>query len=136
MSATTFKPPSGGALIAIIGDEVQHWSTCFILKWRLTCELEQDTVTGFLLTGMGQRSSGKTNFLIVHPESRVNVFQRLLKHSVFFLIVETSVGEIEQAFNSFTARSDIAMVLINQHVRCRVSFYFLLSIIQVFPLGR
>lgn len=33
-----------------------------------------------------------------------------------FLALETSVAQIEEAFNAFVKRRDIAIVLINQHV--------------------
>ncbi len=46
MSKKTFKKTEGTSLISIIGDE--------------------DTVTGFLLTGIGERNiKGETNFLVV-----------------------------------------------------------------------
>jgi V-type H+-transporting ATPase subunit F len=56
----------------------------------------QDTVTGFLLAGVGHRTATTTNFLIV-------------KH-------DTQVKSIEDAFHSFTERDDIGIILINQHV--------------------
>ncbi|CAM9599014.1 unnamed protein product [Laminaria digitata] len=65
-----------GKLIAIIGDE--------------------DTVTGFLLAGVGHRTVNTTNFLVVKND--------------------TTVSQIEDAFNRLTARDDVAIVLINQHV--------------------
>ncbi|KAF6017275.1 ATP6V1F [Bugula neritina] len=66
-----------GKLLAIIGDE--------------------DTVTGFLLGGIGEINKSRTsNFLVVTKD--------------------TSIGELEDAFRSYTSRDDIAIVLINQHV--------------------
>ena len=65
-----------GKLVAIIGDE--------------------DTVTGFLLAGVGHRTADKTNFLVVKSDTQTPV--------------------IEQAFTDFTTREDIGIVLINQHV--------------------
>ncbi|CAN0382041.1 unnamed protein product [Discosporangium mesarthrocarpum] len=56
----------------------------------------QDTVTGFLLAGVGHRTANSTNFLVVRED--------------------TTVAQIEEAFKTLTARSDIAIVLINQHV--------------------
>ncbi|CEP00356.1 V-type proton ATPase subunit F [Plasmodiophora brassicae] len=76
MCAAVYGAPSAGALVAVIGDE--------------------DTVTGFLLTGIGDRTNGQSNFLVVNSK--------------------TSVETIEQAFKSMTSRKDIAMILINQHV--------------------
>uniref|UniRef100_A0A7S3JTZ6 V-type proton ATPase subunit F n=1 Tax=Aureoumbra lagunensis TaxID=44058 RepID=A0A7S3JTZ6_9STRA len=65
-----------GKLVSIIGDE--------------------DTVTGFLLAGVGHRTADKSNFLVVKGDTPVNV--------------------IEHAFTDFTSRDDIGIVLINQHI--------------------
>lgn len=72
-------PRSG--LIAVIGDE--------------------DTVTGFLLAGIGQRNhKGETNFLVVEPQT-------------------TTQEQMEQAFVRFTESKHISIILINQNVRHR-----------------
>ncbi|KAH8069921.1 proton-transporting ATPase [Aureococcus anophagefferens] len=68
-----------GKLVAILGDE--------------------DTVTGFLLAGVGHRTADKTNFLVVKGD--------------------TPISAVEAAFNDFTTRDDIGIVLINQHARGR-----------------
>jgi V-type H+-transporting ATPase subunit F len=65
-----------GKLIGVIGDE--------------------DTVTGFVLAGVGHRTASGENFLIVRKD--------------------TDVEEIERAFDSLTQRSDVGIVLLNQHV--------------------
>ncbi|KAJ1457777.1 ATPase, V1 complex, subunit F [Pelagophyceae sp. CCMP2097] len=65
-----------GKLVALIGDE--------------------DTVTGFLLAGVGHRTAEKTNFLVVKGD--------------------TPIAAVEHAFNDFTSRDDIGIILINQHV--------------------
>ena len=71
------RPLETGYYIAMIGDE--------------------DTITGFLLTGIGQMEpDGSSTFLVVREK--------------------TQIEEIEKAFNSFTERDDIAILLINQHV--------------------
>ncbi|KAK6039076.1 V-type ATPase, F subunit [Cooperia oncophora] len=58
---------------------------------------DEDTVVGFLLGGVGELNKArKPNYLIVD------------KH--------TGVQEIEEAFRSFVARDDIAIILINQHI--------------------
>mmetsp|Transcript_50579 Transcript_50579/g.158018 ORF Transcript_50579/g.158018 Transcript_50579/m.158018 type:complete len:127 (-) Transcript_50579:592-972(-) len=63
------------ALICVIGDE--------------------DTVTGFLLAGVGEIDSKKnSNFLVVNNKTPVN--------------------QIEEAFKAFTARDDVAVILITQ----------------------
>eukprot|EP00343_Euplotes_focardii_P008471 CAMPEP_0205819752 /NCGR_PEP_ID=MMETSP0206-20130828/2214_1 /ASSEMBLY_ACC=CAM_ASM_000279 /TAXON_ID=36767 /ORGANISM="Euplotes focardii, Strain TN1" /LENGTH=124 /DNA_ID=CAMNT_0053113677 /DNA_START=30 /DNA_END=404 /DNA_ORIENTATION=+ len=65
-----------GGLIAIIGDE--------------------DTVTGFLLAGIGHRDAkNHVNFLVVEPE-------------------KTRHEDIVEAFKSYTVRKDISIILINQ----------------------
>ncbi|KAF8821608.1 putative vacuolar atp synthase subunit f [Cardiosporidium cionae] len=59
--------------------------------------LLQDTVAGFLLSGIGLRDGlGKTNYLIVDSKT---------KHA-----------EIEAAFRSFVEKRDTGVVIINQHV--------------------
>ncbi|KAL4511864.1 hypothetical protein ABPG72_012709 [Tetrahymena utriculariae] len=72
------KAISGGnKLIAIIGDS--------------------DTVTGFLLTGIGDRNlKGQSNFLVVQPD--------------------TKEKQVEDTFNGFLKNGDIAVILVSQHV--------------------
>ncbi|TNY23323.1 ATPase, V1 complex, subunit F [Rhodotorula diobovata] len=57
---------------------------------------DEDTVTGLLLAGTGHLERGKKNFVVVDSK--------------------TPVSTIEAAFAEFTERSDIAILLINQHV--------------------
>ncbi|KAI9005074.1 ATPase, V1 complex, subunit F [Hyaloraphidium curvatum] len=58
---------------------------------------DEDTVTGLLLAGVGNvDNKTKPNFLIVDGK--------------------TPVSKIEETFNEFTRRRDIAIILINQHV--------------------
>jgi V-type H+-transporting ATPase subunit F len=66
-----------GSLVAVIADE--------------------DTITGFLLAGVGDVDIRKrSNFLVVDSK--------------------TTVRTIEQAFKDFTSREDIAIVLISQPI--------------------
>ncbi|CAE7642070.1 vatF [Symbiodinium microadriaticum] len=65
-----------GKLVALIGDE--------------------DTVTGFVLAGVGHRTIEGQNFLIVKQE--------------------TEIPTIEDAFRNYTSRNDVGIVLINQHI--------------------
>lgn len=65
-----------GKLVAVIGDE--------------------DTVSGFLLAGIGHRTANNTNFLIVDQD--------------------TKLALIEQTFKDLTTREDIGIILINQHI--------------------
>ncbi|XP_054844709.1 V-type proton ATPase subunit F [Eublepharis macularius] len=66
-----------GKLIAVLGDE--------------------DTVTGFLLGGVGELDKHRRpNFLVVEKE--------------------TSLAEIEEAFRGFLSREDIGIILINQFI--------------------
>jgi len=58
--------------------------------------VKQDTVTGFLLAGIGHRTVEGSNFLVVKPDTDVRV--------------------IEQTFHELTTRKDIGILLINQHV--------------------
>jgi len=58
---------------------------------------DEDSITGLLLAGIGQVGEPqKKNFLVVDTK--------------------TSVATIEAAFQDFTERQDIAILLINQHV--------------------
>eukprot|EP00386_Alphamonas_edax_P009479 GDKI01031165.1.p1 GENE.GDKI01031165.1~~GDKI01031165.1.p1 ORF type:complete len:127 (+),score=57.20 GDKI01031165.1:61-441(+) len=58
---------------------------------------DEDTVTGFMLAGVGQRDGeGRTNFVVVNPKTRR--------------------ADIEDAFKNFTTRKDIGMIMINQHI--------------------
>ena len=57
---------------------------------------DEDTVVGFLLAGVGHRNVDGQNFLVVKPE--------------------TEVSQVEEVFKSFTARNDIGIILINQHI--------------------
>jgi V-type H+-transporting ATPase subunit F len=65
-----------GKLVAVIGDE--------------------DTVTGFLLAGIGHRNAEGANFLIVKQD--------------------TQLQQVEEAFHKLTERDDVGIILINQHV--------------------
>lgn len=56
----------------------------------------QDTVTGFLLAGVGHRTAQGSNFLIVKQD--------------------TQLPQIEEAFQNLTARDDVGIILINQHI--------------------
>eukprot|EP00474_Spongospora_subterranea_P005799 CRZ06257.1 hypothetical protein [Spongospora subterranea] len=80
MCAAIYQTPAAGSLVAVIGDE--------------------DTVTGFLLTGIGDKTNGVANFLIVTDK--------------------TNQSTIEETFTSFLERKDIAMILISQHIAERV----------------
>ncbi|CAM9881451.1 unnamed protein product, partial [Chrysoparadoxa australica] len=61
---------------------------------------DADTVTGFLLAGVGNRTAASTNFLVVNEDTHVDV--------------------IEESFNRLTSRDDIAIVLINQHIATEI----------------
>ena len=67
----------GSLLVAVIGDEA--------------------TVTGFLLTGMGERNKkGEANFMIVNKD--------------------TSLSQIEVGFSKMLAREDIGIIMISQNI--------------------
>eukprot|EP00923_Selenidium_pygospionis_P013751 GHVN01023732.1.p1 GENE.GHVN01023732.1~~GHVN01023732.1.p1 ORF type:complete len:128 (-),score=21.34 GHVN01023732.1:271-654(-) len=58
---------------------------------------DEDTVTGFLMAGVGQRDEhGRTNYLIIDGKTR-----RV---------------DIENAWKEFIERKDVGVILINQHV--------------------
>ncbi|KAF2455203.1 V-type proton ATPase subunit F [Lineolata rhizophorae] len=66
---------------------------------------DEDSVTGLLLAGIGhvtQPPDSQKNFLVVDAK--------------------TDTAAIEEAFERFTERKDIAIVLINQHIAERIRF--------------
>jgi len=65
-----------GKLIGVIGDE--------------------DTVTGFLLAGVGHRTAEGSNFLVVKQD--------------------TQLQQVEETFGTLSSRDDIGIILINQHI--------------------
>ena len=102
-----------GKLIAVIGDE--------------------DTVTGFILAGVGHRTVEGCNFLVVKPGalvSETHVLAPLLSSPTLFRThppspipthrprphADTDVRIIEQTFADMTQRKDVGIILINQHV--------------------
>eukprot|EP00759_Apiculatamorpha_spiralis_P020379 PhF_6_TR25766/c0_g1_i1/m.36338/K02151/ATPeV1F, ATP6S14; V-type H+-transporting ATPase subunit F len=62
---------------------------------------DQDTVTGFLLAGIGDNGS---------------TAQKTNGNNYVIVTKEMNAAEIAQHFKRLTSRSDIAMVLINQHI--------------------
>lgn len=56
----------------------------------------QDTVTGFLLAGVGHRTAQGSNFLIVKAD--------------------TKLQQVEETFKTLSTRDDIGIILINQHI--------------------
>ncbi|KAG1787865.1 ATPase, V1 complex, subunit F [Suillus plorans] len=90
-STTAFKDRN---LIAVIGDE--------------------DSITGLLLAGVGHiNEHQRKNFLVVDSSEVFGVFY-IISHSR--TSPETQISGIEAAFQEFTQRKDIAIVLINQHI--------------------
>ena len=61
---------------------------------------DEETVTGFLLAGIGERSENSTNFLKVNSS--------------------TTDQQIEEFFHSLITRKDIGIVLISQDVADRI----------------
>ena len=61
---------------------------------------DEETVTGFLLAGIGERSENSTNFLKVNST--------------------TTNEQIEEFFNGLITRKDIGIVLISQDVADRI----------------
>ena len=90
----------------------------------------QDTITGFLLAGVGNIDlRRKSNFLIVDQSELHCAYERTVPFagvpspllcawgSQASPLLETTTRAIEDAFKDFTSREDIAVVLINQYVR-------------------
>eukprot|EP01070_Trichotokara_eunicae_P002119 Trichotokara_eunicae@DN2415_c0_g1_i1.p1 len=66
-------------------------------EFKISIIGDEDTVAGFLMTGIGMRDGqGKQNFLVVDTKTRRN--------------------EIEEAFKNFTTRKDIAILIIQQNI--------------------
>jgi len=66
---------------------------------------DEDSVTGLLLAGIGHVTappSSTKNFLIVDAK--------------------TEVAEIERAFDEFTTRKDVGILLINQHIAEKIRY--------------
>ena len=61
---------------------------------------DEETVTGFLLAGIGERSENSTNFLKVNSS--------------------TTNEQIEEFFHSLITRKDIGIILISQDVADRI----------------
>jgi V-type H+-transporting ATPase subunit F len=78
----------------------------------------QDTVTGFLLAGVGSVDLRKTtNFLVVNDSESACACRLLYGSKVQRLVpAETTVKQVEDTFKDFTQRDNIAIVLINQFV--------------------
>jgi len=57
---------------------------------------DEDTVTGFILAGVGHRTAAGENFLVVKADTEQDV--------------------IEKTFDKLTTRPDVGILLINQHV--------------------
>lgn len=74
-----FIKADNNLLMAIIGDE--------------------ETVTGFLLAGVGQRNDTSKNF---------------------FIVTEEEPFQIEEMFNSLVHRSDVGIILICQHIADKI----------------
>ncbi|KAF8641024.1 hypothetical protein AX17_000669 [Amanita inopinata Kibby_2008] len=82
-------------LIAVIGDEVSR--ALLFGTTQLPDDALQDSITGLLLAGVGHvNQQQQKNFLIVDAK--------------------TQVSAIEAAFQEFTERKDIGILLINQHI--------------------
>jgi V-type H+-transporting ATPase subunit F len=69
-------------------------------------------VTGLLLAGIGHvDNQQKKNFLIVDSSTYLHPHR-----SSELMVAETQTNVIESAFQDYTERKDIAILLINQHV--------------------
>ena len=76
----------------------------------------QDTVTGFVLAGVGHRTSDGENFLVVKSGNNSTIAPLILLVTSK-IYADTDISLVEKAFQTFTTREDIAIILINQHVR-------------------
>ena len=77
----------------------------------LTC-LAQDTLNGFLLSGIGELNPDSSSFL------RCDSGQHTLPHALLSTHrpTETPIAEIEAKFEELVERGDVALILISQGV--------------------
>lgn len=100
-------------LIAVIGDEVSLPPQRFP-RSADTCFVGKDSITGLLLAGIGHvNQQSKKNFLTVEASESLST---LTGTRIADGRTETPTTVIEAAFQEFTERPDIAILLINQHV--------------------
>ncbi|KAH7571711.1 hypothetical protein JRO89_XS04G0124000 [Xanthoceras sorbifolium] len=112
---------NNSALIAMIADELnarEHKDDDFL-----------DTITGFLLAGVGNVDlRRKTNYLIVDSSRLLGLLlcrktkDPVMKVEVNAQRTETTVKQIEDAFKEFTTKDDIGIVLISQYVANMIRF--------------
>ena len=88
-------------ILYIYGDQSKFWYHHSQEAGKLVAVIgDEDTVTGFLLAGVGHRTADSTNFLVVTNDTPVNL--------------------IESTFATLTERDDIGIILINQHVATKI----------------
>lgn len=98
---------------------------------KIICVIgDEDTVTGFLLAGIGQRDAHGANFLVVdasaspfsplpRPVARARCARRRLAHLACLLALahaETPRDTLERTFKAMLARDDCGLLLINQPI--------------------
>ena len=128
--APQVKTQGEGSLLAVIGDEVPPDMPAATAASYTNAQMPtdavslwQDTVTGFLLAGVGNIDMRKNkNFLVVSDSKTLalKVAMLLTPHpgtcNTGRTSAETPVRQIEDTLKDYTNREDIAIVLINQHV--------------------
>jgi len=100
-----------------------HWrrGTRPILSRICLLTLVQDSITGLLLAGVGHiNEHQKKNFLVVDPSALASAAPPPFLPNPS---LETQISTIEAAFQEFTERKDVAIILINQHVRTTTLFF-------------
>uniref|UniRef100_A0A8C9K5P9 V-type proton ATPase subunit F n=1 Tax=Panthera tigris altaica TaxID=74533 RepID=A0A8C9K5P9_PANTA len=87
-----------GKLIAVIGDE--------------------DTVTGFLLGGIGELNKNRhPNFLVVEKDTTINEIEDTFRYGTGEVEVTPDMGSLLISPNrQFLNRDDIGIILINQYI--------------------
>ena len=76
---------------------------------------DEDTVTGYLLTGIGERNhKGETNFIIVDEM--------------------TPQKAIEEAFEKLLSRSDLALILVSQRIADREIRHLISGHLSMLPV--
>ena len=61
----------------------------------------------------------------------LNIDNFSLSHLFPLDILETPLSTVEEAFQEFTKRKDVAIILINQHVRREARLFFSFCAIQI-----
>jgi hypothetical protein len=107
----TSNPSKDRNLLAVIGDEVCYHFEKLVLSRTSLCFRTQSQA--FFWQGLGR--SRRTRRTSLSSSLVRNLLRRGHQRQMCF--PETEIQSIEATFSEYTEREDIAILLINQHVR-------------------